>query len=44
MQGNEGVVGESTATVWGGGFISIASNPFRNRYNFFDEAGDLRHG
>jgi hypothetical protein len=43
MEGNEGVVGESAATVRGGGFASIASNSLSNRHNFPDEAGDLCH-
>ena len=41
MEGNECVVGESAASIRGGGFVSIASNSFSNRYNFLGEAGDL---
>ena len=44
MERNEGVVGESAASFRSGGFVSIASNSLRNRYNLASEAGDLGHG
>ena len=44
MEGNECVVGEFAASIWGGGFVSIASNSLSDRYNFPNEAGDLGHG
>ena len=44
MQGYEGVIGESAATIWGGGFVSIASNSLSYDCASLGEAGDLRHG
>jgi hypothetical protein len=44
MQGNEGIIGESAATVRGGGFVSIASYSFSYDYAPLSEAGDFGHG
>jgi hypothetical protein len=44
VEGNEGVIGESAATVRGGGFVSIASNSLSYDYAPFSEAGDFGHG
>jgi hypothetical protein len=43
MQGNEGVIGESPATVRGGGFVSIASNPLGYDHTPFSEAEYFGH-
>jgi tRNA(Met) C34 N-acetyltransferase TmcA len=37
----EYVVGESAATIRGGGFASIASNSLSNWHDFPDKMGDL---
>jgi len=44
MNGNEGIVGESAASVRGGGFASFTRNSLSNRDTTLGEAGDLCHG